>query len=42
MNEVIRSNLKEMEANKDIARDINAWESFIKNCPTHVSLDNRR
>ena len=41
-NEVIRSDLKEREVSKDIAKDRNVWESFIRNCPTHTNMQNKR
>ena len=41
-NKVIRSDLKERKVSKDLAKDRNAWKSFIRNCPTHASMENRR
>ena len=41
-NEVIRSDLKEMKVNdKELAKDRNSRKSFIRNHPTHASMENR-
>ena len=32
---------KEKKVNKALAKDINVWKSFIRNCPTHASMENR-
>ena len=37
-NAVIRSDLKEMKVSKDLAKDRNAWKSFIWNRKTHISI----
>ena len=39
--EVIRSDLKERRVTKGIAKDRNAWKSFVRNRPTHASTENR-
>ena len=36
-NEVIRNDLKKEKPSKER----NAWKSFIRNSPTHVSMENR-
>ena len=41
-NEVISSDLKEKKASKNIAKDRNAWKSFIIICPTNACMENRR
>ena len=41
LNEVIRSDQKERKFNKDVVKDINAWESFRRNCPTKVIMKNK-
>ena len=40
-NEVIRRDLKERKVIKDMAKDRNAWKFYIRNCPTHASIENR-
>ena len=40
-NEVIRSDMKERKINKEIAKDRNAWKTFIRNRPTHAGMENR-
>ena len=37
-NELIRSDLKEKKANRDIAKEKNTWKFFIRNRPTHASM----
>ena len=34
--------LKEKKVNTDLAQDRNVWKSFIRNCPTHASMEKRR
>ena len=41
-NGVIRSDLEERKDSKDIAKDRNAWKSFIRNYATHTSMGNGR
>ena len=41
-NEVIKSDPKEKKVSKNIAIDRNTWKSFMKNRPTHASMENRR
>ena len=42
LKKLIRSGLKERKVRKNLAKDRNAWncKSFIKNCPTHASMQN--
>ena len=40
-NELIRIDLKERKVGKDIAKDTNTWKSFIRNCRTYASMENR-
>ena len=35
------SDLKERKASKDLDKDRNAWKAFIRNRPTHASIENR-
>ena len=41
-NEVIRSDLKGRKVSKGIDKIRNAWKSYMRNCPTHASMKNRR
>ena len=39
-NEVIRDDLNERKASKDIAKDRNTWKCFMRNRPSHASMEN--
>ena len=41
-NDVTRSDMKERKVSKDLANDRNTWKSFLRNYPTHASMENGR
>ena len=37
--EAMRNDLQEEKVSKDLAKDRNAWKSFIRNCSIHASME---
>ena len=38
-NKLLKSDTKERKVTIDIAKDLNAWKCFIRNCPIHASME---